>query len=149
MFHLVEALCVGYFALCLLQLLTATRAVSRDSALLLQVFGLGAGRSRVVATLVPLPVAVLAAAAGLGMGAGLSPLLGSLNRGPGGGDDGSVVAAGSIGWGWTVPVVVLVLAMTVGGVLLDQLLRRPPELSVRLRDAEFEERDRIGVGGGW
>ena len=45
-FHLVEALCVGYFALCLLQLLTATRAVSRDSALLLQVFGLGAGRSR-------------------------------------------------------------------------------------------------------
>ena len=32
----------------------------------------------------------------------------------------------------------LVLAMTVGGVLLDQLLRRPLELSVRLRDAEFE-----------
>jgi putative ABC transport system permease protein len=143
-FHLVEALCVGYFALCLLQLLTATRAVSRDSALLLQVFGLESGRSRLVATLVPLPVAVLAAAAGLGMGAGLAPMLGSLSHGPAGGSGGaggsddSVVATGSIGWGWTVPVIALVLAMTVGGVLLDQVLRRRIELSVRLRDAEFE-----------
>jgi putative ABC transport system permease protein len=149
-FHLVEALCVGYFALCLLQLLTATRAVSRDSALLLQVFGLRARRGRLVATLVPLPVAVLAVAAGLGMGAGLAPMLGSLNHGPAGaagaagtagavGDAGdSVVATGSIGWGWTVPVVSVALAMTVGGVLLDQLLRRRMELSVRLRDAEFE-----------
>jgi|GEM_PF-6019933 len=149
-FHLVEALCVGYFALCLLQLLAATRAVSRDSALLLQVFGLGSGRSRLVATLVPLPVALLAVAAGLGMGAGLAPMLGSLNHGPAGDSGGSggsggtgasgdsVVAAGSIGWGWTVPVIALVLAMTVGGVLLDQALRRRIELSVRLRDAEFE-----------
>ncbi|MEY9909071.1 putative ABC transport system permease protein [Catenulispora sp. MAP12-49] len=140
-FHLVEALCVGYFALCLLQLLTATRAVSRDSALLLQVFGLRAVRSRLVAMLVPLPVAVLAVAAGLGMGAGLSPLLGSRSRGPAGGAGGtgdSVVATGSIGWDWAVPVVAVVLAMTVGGVLLDQMLRRPIELSVRLRDAEFE-----------
>lgn len=157
-FHLVEALCVAYFALCLLQLLTATRAVSRDSALLLQVFGLRSGRSRLVATLVPLPVAVLAVGAGLAMGAGLSPLLGSFSNGPAGasaasggatagaaGSTGaagavtdSVVATGSIGWGWTVPVVAVVLAMTVGGVLLDQLLRRRIELSVRLRDAEFE-----------
>ena len=152
-FHLVEALCAGYFALCLLQLLTATRTVSRDSALLLQVFGLRARRSRLVATLVPLPVAVLAVAAGLGMGAGLAPMLGSLNHGPAGagavggaggvagafgsaGD--SVVATGSIGWGWTVPVATLALVMTVGGVLLDQVLRRRLELSVRLRDAEFE-----------
>ncbi|MEY9928178.1 putative ABC transport system permease protein [Catenulispora sp. GP43] len=137
-FHLVEGLCVAYFALCLLQLLSATRAVSRDSALLLQVFGLRAVRSRLVATLVPLPVAVLAVAAGLGMGAGLSPLLGPLDRGPAGGSADSIVATGSIGWGWTVPVVAAVLAMTVGGVLLDQMLRRPIELSVRLRDAEFE-----------
>jgi hypothetical protein len=49
-----------------------------------------------------------------------------------------VVASGSIGWGWAVPVVTVVLAMTVAGVLLDQLLRRRIELSVRLRDAEFE-----------
>ena len=48
------------------------------------------------------------------------------------------MAAGSIGWGWTVPVIGVVLAMTVGGVLLDQVLRRRVELSVRLRDAEFE-----------
>lgn len=137
-FHLVEALCIAYFALCLLQLLSATRAVSRDSALLLQVFGLRSGRSRLVATLVPLPVAVLAVAAGLGMGAGLSPMLGPLSRGPAGGSGDSVVAAGSIGWGWTVPVIGVVLAMTVGGVLLDQVLRRRVELSVRLRDAEFE-----------
>ena len=137
-FHLVEALCVGYFALCLLQLLTATRAVSRDSALLLQVFGLRSARGRLVATLVPLPVAVLAATAGLGMGAGLAPMLGPLSHGPGGGSDDSVVATGSIGWGWTVPVIGVVLAMTVGGVLLDQVLRRRVELSVRLRDAEFE-----------
>jgi hypothetical protein len=149
-FHLVEGLCVGYFALCLLQLLTATRDVSRDSALLLQVFGLRAGRSRLVAMLVPLPVAVLAVAAGLGMGAGLSPMLGSFSHGQAGGSGGaggaggsavpgdSVVATGSIGWGWAVPVVTVVLAMTVAGVLLDQLLRRRIELSVRLRDAEFE-----------
>ena len=137
-FHLVEALCVGYFALCLLQLLTATRTVSRDSALLLQVFGLRSGRSRLVATLVPLPVAVLAVVAGLAMGAGLAPLLGPLDQGPGGASGDSVVATGSIGWGWTVPVVAVVLAMTVGGVLLDQLLRRRMELSIRLRAAEFE-----------
>ncbi|MFL6117395.1 MAG: hypothetical protein ACJ786_39495 [Catenulispora sp.] len=136
-FHLVEALCVGYFVLCLLQLLTATRTVSRDSALLLQVFGLRAGRSRLVAALVPLPVAVLAVAAGLGMGAGLAPLLGPLDRGAAGPGD-SVVATGSIGWGWTVPVATVVLGLTVGGVVLDQVLRRRWELSVRLRAAEFE-----------
>jgi putative ABC transport system permease protein len=78
------------------------------------------------------------------MGAGLAPMLGSLSHGPAGGSGGaggsddSVVATGSIGWGWTVPVIALVLAMTVGGVLLDQVLRRRIELSVRLRDAEFE-----------
>ncbi|GAA1992270.1 hypothetical protein [Catenulispora subtropica] len=137
-FHLVEALCVGYFALCLLQLLTATRTVSRDSALLLQVFGLRAGRSRLVAALVPLPIAVLAVAAGLGMGAGLSPMLGPLDRGAASGPGASVVATGSIGWGWTAPVAAVVLGLTVAGVLLDQALRRRAELSVRLRDAEFE-----------
>ncbi|MFD0638130.1 hypothetical protein ACFQ9X_47860 [Catenulispora yoronensis] len=159
MFHLVEALCAGYFVLCLLQLLTATRTVSRDSALLLQVFGLRAGAGRIVAALVPLPVAVLAVAAGLGMGVGLSPLLGSLDRGAATGASGgsgasaasaasaasdlagtasSVLATGSIGWSWTVPVVAVVLGLTVAGVLLDQVLRRRTELSVRLRDAEFE-----------
>ncbi|OLE28905.1 MAG: hypothetical protein AUG49_01070 [Catenulispora sp. 13_1_20CM_3_70_7] len=136
-FHLVEALCAGYFVLCLLQLLTATRTVSRDSALLLQVFGLRAGRSRLVAALVPLPVAVLAVVAGLGMGAGLAPLLGPLDRGASG-TGASVVATGSIGWGWTVPVASVVLGLTVGGVVLDQVLRRRWELSVRLRAAEFE-----------
>jgi hypothetical protein len=78
------------------------------------------------------------------MGAGLAPMLGPLDRGAvpdGVGTSGagtSVVATGSIGWGWTAPVVAVVLALTVAGVLLDQVLRRGTTLSVRLRDAEFE-----------
>ena len=75
----------------------------------------------------------------------MASVLGALKHGPaaaGGaaataGTESSVLAAGSIGWGWTVPVAALALVMTVGGVLLDQLLRRRMELSVRLRDAEF------------
>ena len=143
-FHVVEALCVGYFALCLVLLLAATGRVSRDSALLMQVLGLRPGRSRLVSVLVPAPIAAVALAVGVGMGLGLAPLLGPLTRstagvaGPGSAARGSVLATSSIGLSWAVPVVAVAVLLAAAGIALDLLLRRDRDLSVRLRSSDYE-----------
>jgi putative ABC transport system permease protein len=139
-FRLVEALCLGFYGLCLLLLIAATRRAARDSALLARVFGLSVGRSRALSVLVPLPMAGAAVAGGAGIGLALAPLLGPLIRGAGAGFDGhgSILATGSVGVGWAVAPVMVALGIAAAGILLDLLLWRGAELSVRLRGAEYE-----------
>lgn len=132
-FHVVEVLCAGYFALCLLQLLAASRRASRDSALLLQVFGLRASSGRLISVLVTLPLAVVATAAGVTAGAVLAPLVGTVTQG-----GRAVVGTAPTGTRWIAIASGAVLCAVVVGTLLDAALRRAVSLTVRLRAAEFE-----------
>ncbi|GAA1996038.1 hypothetical protein [Catenulispora subtropica] len=132
-FHLVELLCGAYFALCLLLLLASSRGASRDSALLLQVFGLRGGAARAISFLVTLPLALLAAVVGIGAGVALAPIIGPLTRG-----GAAVVGTAPTGMRWAVIDGVVVVGAVVAGTVADVLMRRSAEMTVRLRAAEFE-----------